>query len=698
MPALQRNIGSHPRMLDVRPDRLDLRDLPYRPSVRSLPPQFPSDAMIAKFLPSYVENNLVLDQGQEGACTGFGLGAVINYLLWVRSETERAEIVSPKMIYHLARFYDEWPGEGYEGSSCRGALKGWHKHGVCLRSKWGTNAPSRAHPLKKGWAEDAAQRPLGVYYRIDKNSVVDMQAAIFETGAVYASGGVHQGWSMKGARAAPTSHAELPIIPYEPTPDGAHAFALVGYNAIGFIVQNSWGRKWGASGFALLTYEDWVTHGGDAWAVSLGVPAAQKLASAKAFVFSAREVLNGPSGRSATSIPSASPTADQHRWDDERARRHALVTGNDGRIINRLVEAGDAVHTAQLVAHDYPHAWFTSNTAAGEPWRVIVYAHGGLNKEEIGIKRVGALGPMFIENGLYPIFTVWKSGAFESLSNLLSDKAHNVFGGPPPSRGLGDAWDRFLEQFSHEVLIRSLWEQMKQNIAASAEDGHGLSALVSNLSALAQTAKEAGTTLEIHLAAHSAGSFIAGYLTSALQKIESCTLLAPACDVKFASAHFGAAFKKRNKLNRARFQIQLLSDQNEQDDTVGPYRKSLLYLVSRALECDHKTPLLGLASAFDASVKTGEAWHQDWQQAAQTWQAEFWGGNTPLALKEDSQTNAAQPHGLYVVIQHEVITGARPLEATHGSFDNSIEAMRLLLKNARPDAGITPPTDLSEGG
>lgn len=29
----------------------------------------------------------------------------------------------------MARRYGEWPGENYEGSSARGAMKGWHQHG-----------------------------------------------------------------------------------------------------------------------------------------------------------------------------------------------------------------------------------------------------------------------------------------------------------------------------------------------------------------------------------------------------------------------------------------------------------------------------------------------------------------------------------------------------------------------------------------
>ena len=44
--------------------------------------------------------------------------------------------VSPRMLYNMARRYDEWPGENYSGSSARGAMKGWHKHGVCSRKHW----------------------------------------------------------------------------------------------------------------------------------------------------------------------------------------------------------------------------------------------------------------------------------------------------------------------------------------------------------------------------------------------------------------------------------------------------------------------------------------------------------------------------------------------------------------------------------
>ena len=51
-------------------------------------------------------------------------------------------------------------------------------------------------------------------------------------------------------------HAGLPVIPYDghPSEVDGHAYALVGFNEQGFVLQNSWGPGWGAGGFAVLTY------------------------------------------------------------------------------------------------------------------------------------------------------------------------------------------------------------------------------------------------------------------------------------------------------------------------------------------------------------------------------------------------------------------------------------------------------------
>ena len=93
-------------------------------------------------------------------------------------------------------------------------------------------------------------------------------------GAIYVSSWTHDGWDNVPTKAAKIKgHADLPRIPWDGKPARAegHAYALVGFNRDGFVIQNSWGKDFGAGGFAVLAYADWLTHGMDSWVVALGV-------------------------------------------------------------------------------------------------------------------------------------------------------------------------------------------------------------------------------------------------------------------------------------------------------------------------------------------------------------------------------------------------------------------------------------------
>ena len=405
--------------LDARADRLDVRDRPYTPRVTNLPPEFPECKKMQELLPDYLDKKVgrILDQGQEGACTGFGIAATINYLFWARGD--KGVNVSPRMLYHLAKFYDEWPGEDYSGSSCRGALKGWHKHGVCQRTLWPYTVnpkngavPPFEDPLA-GWDADAVLRPLGVYYRIDKNSVVDMQAALAEIGAIYCSGDVHNGWTLPLHNQAFSDYSSLPVIRYNEKTKitGGHAFALVGYTSQGFVVQNSWGRGWGLSGFALLTYDDWVANGTDAWTVSLGVPikrgsGANLVSSPRAFAAGSGGLIAHLSGAEST-LPDA-PTSKPY-WnplDEAGARERMVVMGNNGMPINRLVECADAGAAITKVVRENALKFFANNPAAkaSPAKRFALYVHGGLNSEADSVVRTRLLAPYFEANGIYPLF------------------------------------------------------------------------------------------------------------------------------------------------------------------------------------------------------------------------------------------------------------------------------------------------------
>ena len=108
--------------LNTISDIPDIRDLVYQPALIPLKDEI---------LPP--EDLVILDQGREGACTGFGLAACINFLYQRKEKNLR---VSPRMLYEMARKFDEWEGEGYSGSSCRGAIRGWQNMGVCAEELW----------------------------------------------------------------------------------------------------------------------------------------------------------------------------------------------------------------------------------------------------------------------------------------------------------------------------------------------------------------------------------------------------------------------------------------------------------------------------------------------------------------------------------------------------------------------------------
>lgn len=677
------------KLLDARRDRLDLRDRPYQPPLKSLPDQFPDNAVLKKYLAAYVKAGLILDQGNEGACTGFGLACVVNYLLFVKaSAPAKPGRVSPRMLYHLARLYDEWPGEDYEGSSCRGALKGWHKHGVASDAKWPYfDAQGRNVFVEPAadYAIDALRNILGIYYRIDKTSIVDMQAAIQEIGAIYCSGDVHAGWWLDKTSKIP-SFANLPIIRRSPKEKitGGHAFALVGYNDTGFVIQNSWGVGWGLSGFAILPYDDWIENGSDAWACALGVPkpAAERAAAARtAFVQSTQQASQPRAAQVAYSVAAPSDAdASATRLSEDEAYLRTVVFGNDGAVERRVVHHASVDDTIAKLSHDLPAAWFDARRRQSDGKdRLVIYAHGGLNDEAASLKRIRALGHVFQANGVYPLFLTWKTGAFDSIKGIIEDKLADI---ARPAGAAGDvmanlkdavveAKDRTLEVACRRVLVRALWEQMKQNAAAASIPGRGAARVGEALRALAEAR---GGRLEVHLVGHSAGSIILAHLLRHLPaKIASCTLYAPACTVELANRTFVPAVEN-GQLGGRRFIIHNLSDQREKDDAVGPYGKSLLYLVSRALETVHKTPILGLANVFDPRFNATPQWNDEneflrdqFSAELKTWQT-FW-------------TSLPGPAASHLVLEERasVRTGsgpnARTIATAHGCFDNHAEVI-----------------------
>ena len=277
---------------------------------------------------------------------------------------------------------------------------------------------------------------------------------------------------------------------------GRRAFALVGFERRGSIVQKSWGRA-GADTASRCS----VTRTGAPTAWMPGSPAGPR-----------RSTLGrgpGPSAhaRARQRRPAPAPAA---RRDERRRRGRSSVPSPTGR---------------------WPRG------VRGRQARPL-YAHGALDSEEAVVRRTQVPGLVLLRNGIWPLFLASRSGVGETLRAQIEDHGRQVLewlglrAGRTMlewfSEGPAEIRDRSIEWPAANGVPRVLSE-MKENGAASSEPGGGLAPAAEALERLRQSVGD----LAPHLAGHSAGSILRGCFCSPLADralgIASLHLLAPAC-------------------------------------------------------------------------------------------------------------------------------------------------------------------------
>ncbi len=316
-----------------------------------------------------------------------------------------------------------------------------------------------------------------------------------------------------------------------------------------------------------------------------------------------------------------------------------------------------------------------------------------MNNRDAGLKRARILGPWLEANGIAPIFVIWETGFLELAGDILKIAVDRI---APAAPERVEGWvvdklkqgrDRAFEVTSREAGVKAIWENMKsRGEDASGKDG-GMELVAEHMKAAFAALAAAGKAApSIHLLGHSAGAIMLGSFLSALGSsgLQASTthLWAPACSVSFATATFGKAFADGTVDPKKTF-VSVLSDENEQSDPCVPaaYSKSLLYLVSRALESDHKTPILGMQKAWKGRrpTKKDDIFNQSlwgdfaaWDKVSASVNIDEIAEPAVPTLREDGKVET--------------------IDASHGSFDNNIDVVNSALKRI---LGRKPPFEVT---
>jgi len=572
---------------NVVPDRLDLRDRVYMPPVAVVP----GVTLAPK------TNIPVLDQEQTNACTGFALASVL-YQLQHSAKRKRMDCcVAPFMLYSMARRYDEFPGnpDVDTGSSLRGAMKGWYKHGACSDRLWTTEKMPTGQVRKSSddWWLDAVRRPLGAYYRIDSRSITDMHVALNEIGILYASAVCHSGWDEGFSNTSRTKGRYWMIPRRKAGPsDGGHAFAIVGYNQDGFIIHNSWGMGWGTKGRAVLPYEDWLDNAMDSWVAQLGVVTELHLVIAQS------ATLRLDAGK----VQLASESSLRKR----EISPFIIDMENNGRLSNTGDFRTQESDITALVTHHLGMARTAWGLGKNDPVDIAIYAHGGLTSEDGAGETATKWIPALYEHKIFPIFLMWETDLWSTLKGRLEDVLE---GQPRPTGGLFDGVKSWWNERLEKLLAApgtAIWSEMKQNadaISNTTESGG-----IKLYRACQQSPYFADLSkVRLHLVGHSAGSILHSHVVDRLGrkgwKFESVNFMAPAVRVDLFEETVIPAIK--NGTVKRFNQFHLSDDMELKDPTCKPilgYSRSLLYLVSQSLEQGRTTPILGMEKYFNDRI------------------------------------------------------------------------------------------------
>jgi hypothetical protein len=293
------------------------------------------------------------------------------------------------------------------------------------------------------------------------------------------------------------------------------------------------------------------------------------------------------------------PTLIARASDEWRDLRPYVVNLSEGKLSRGGAFEMDDQSIADIIDSIRTYAGATPTP------RLMLHAHGGLVSERSALEYTRSAWKWWRDHGVYPIYFVWETSAFEVIRNRLG-----------LGRGIGDWWDRRFERFARP-LGRPLWDDMKDYaLKASAADAGGGEAGGARTFATALRAlvasPPAGKAIALHAVGHSAGAIFHSHFVPMLigqgMTVENLSLLAPAVRIDLFKQMVVPRLTDRSI---KRLEMYTMDEEAEKGDDlvkalgIPIYGKSLLYLISNAFEPEEEEAgILGLDERFrdDAEI------------------------------------------------------------------------------------------------
>jgi hypothetical protein len=195
------------------------------------------------------------DQGATGSCVGWAAAdSVIRWHLVKANRLPKNRLLSSRYVWVAAKETDEFQTRPtafieVEGTSLKAALDIVRRFG-CVEDTLLPFSTSQVYTGvggTKAFYAIASQLKIASYFNLGSNHH-DWRTWLATQGPILTRLNVDATWYE-----ATANEGKLDV--YQPnTTMGGHAVAVVGYNAYGFYVRNSWGVGWGDEGFGYASY------------------------------------------------------------------------------------------------------------------------------------------------------------------------------------------------------------------------------------------------------------------------------------------------------------------------------------------------------------------------------------------------------------------------------------------------------------